>query len=143
MSINLHSVVRSAITSLHPDEEVIIRHSVGQNNISGDVVPVYSAPVAAKGQFQSMSAEELYHANMAGENVIARKVYLYAEAQPYPAAMKRPLGRSGDYIYKTSEKTWWLITGLAEDFTASGWVCVIAKLQVTAPDLSASPELLA
>ena len=32
--INLHMVVRSAITTINPDEQVILYQSAGQNNIS-------------------------------------------------------------------------------------------------------------
>ena len=33
--INLHMVVRSAITAINPDEQVILYQSAGQKNISG------------------------------------------------------------------------------------------------------------
>lgn len=132
--INLHNLVRGAITSIHPDECAILRQSLGQRNIKGTVTPLYSRQINVKAQFQSASSGELYHANYVGESELIRKVYLYAEPSLPPFAMNRPLGRSGDYIYRLDGKTWWLVTGVSDDFTNVGWVCVMAKLQVKTPE---------
>lgn len=41
--INLHMVVRNAITAINPDEQVILYQSAGQKNISGIVTPLFLA----------------------------------------------------------------------------------------------------
>ena len=50
--LNLHNVVRSAITSVHPDENCILYQSIGQQNIKGVVKSVYSEPQSIMANFQ-------------------------------------------------------------------------------------------
>lgn len=131
--MNLHALVRGAVAALHPDEDVTLRQSVGQKNEFGRIVPEYAEPQRVKAQIQSLSAEDLAHVEEASRTELSRKVYLFAPdpALP-PAGVIRPFARNGDFI-RRSDGTWWLVTGIIEDFTASGWVCVAVTQQLEGP----------
>lgn len=136
--INLHATVRSAITGLHPDEVVTLRQSVGQTNARGRITPIYGPEQTAQAQIQSLGQNDLAQAEQTSNTRVDRKAYLYAPnpALP-PQGIVRPLARNGDML-RRADGTWWLVTAMIEDFTASGWVCVGITQQVDGPDLSAS-----
>lgn len=138
--INLHGLVRSAITALHPDEAVTLRQSVGQTNVRGRLIPRYGPAQTVSAQIQSLGQNDLTQTEQVSSTRIDRKAYLYAPnpALP-PQGIVRPLARNGDMLQRP-DGTWWLITAMLEDFTASGWVCVGITQQVKGPDLSNSSE---
>ena len=140
--MNLHSLVREAITTLHPDETVTLRQSTGQQNVRGRIIPVYAPAQMMNAQIQSLGQNDLAQVEQTSSTKIDRKAYLYAPipAMP-PQGIVRPLARNGDMIQR-SDGTWWLVTAMIEDFTASGWVCVGITQHVDGPDLSLSPEPL-
>ena len=136
--MNLHAIVRGAIPALHPDETVALRQSIGQQNQRGRIVAVYGPAQTVQAQIQSVGADELQHTQEVDMTKQTRKAYLFAPnpALP-PQGIVRPLGRNGDFIQR-ADGTWWLVTALSEDFTASGWVCVTITQEEEGPDLSAS-----
>lgn len=75
--INLHHVVRGAITAIHPDETVQIYINTGQQNDWGTVTPTYAGPIEAKAQIQSESDSALFHSNRVGMNAETCKAYFY------------------------------------------------------------------
>ncbi len=136
--INLHGLVRSAITGLHPDETVTLRQSVGQRNVRGRVTPVYGPAQVVQAQIQSLGQNDLAQREATSNTRIDRKAYLHApDAALPPQGIVRPLSRTGDMLQR-ADGTWWLVTAMLEDFTASGWVCVGITQQVDGPDLRAS-----
>lgn len=138
--MNLHAIVRGAIPALHPDETVTLRQSVGQRNIRGRIVPVYARAQTVTAQIQSLGSDDLRHAEAVNLTQRDRKAYLFAPAPTTPpAGIIRPLSRNGDMIQR-ADGSWWLVTAMLEDFTASGWVCVGMVQQLEGPDLSASPD---
>lgn len=135
--INLHKIVRGAITSVHADETVLLYKSAGQQNIAGAVEPVYNESETLAAQIQSESDDALYYSGNAGENEITRRFYLYADSLiGRPAGIIRTLARGGDLIYRQEESTWWLITAVIDDFSRVGWVCVRANMQIKPADYS-------
>ena len=133
--LNLHAIVRGAIPALHPDESVTLRQSVGQKNVRGRIVPVY-----APAQIQSLGSDDLQHSEAVNLTQRDRKAYLVApDAAMPPSGIVRPLARNGDMVQR-ADGSWWLVTAMLEDFTASGWVCVGIAQQLEGPDLSESPE---
>lgn len=141
MPVNLHNIVRGAITAIHDDESVHWYMFSGQINTDGAITPLYHPPVIIRAQVQSESDDALYHSNNVGENEVIRRFYMYAPGVVLrPAGIIRPLGRAGDLIYRPVEATWWLITATIDDFSASGWVCVRAVQQVEADDFV--PEVI-
>ena len=138
--LDLHAVVRGAITAVHPDETVLWYRSSGQKIIKGKLVPVYAPPVPLMAQVQSESDEKLYHSQKAGENDVTRAFYLRGTPEDRPAGIVRPLARGGDMFRRERDGTWWLVTGTPEDSSGAGWCKVRVTLQVNGPYLSASGE---
>lgn len=122
--MNLHAMVRGAIPALHPDESVTLRQSVGQKNVRGRIVPVYAPGQTVAAQIQSLGSDDLQHTEAVNLTQRDRKAYLYApDAAMPPTGIVRPLARNGDMMQR-ADGSWWLVTAMLEDFTASGWVCV-------------------
>ena len=119
-----------AITAVNADEDCYLIQSNGQKNVKGALTSTYTIePVTA--QIQSLNGDELKIIDPIFTTDISRKFYLYAKTQSgnYPSGQIRPLGRSGDLIYRVSEKTYWKIFTVSEDFSQSGWVLVFASMQ--------------
>lgn len=134
MSINLHAVVRGSITSLHPDEELTLYRSTGNQNVRGEACPTYAAPVTVKGQIQSERTDTLEPSRDANAVSRTRRCYLYGgEGTGYvPRTLTRAFATGGDMIQR-ADGTWWLVVGMLEDFSASGWVCVRIEAQLKFP----------
>ena len=137
LGINLHSVVRPAISALHPETSATLYQSTGQAvGAEGDVKSAYAPGLSVSVQMQSEGPTALFHTDRVGQEEISRKLYLFSEpdlAQKVGGVV-RPLGRGGDLL-QLDDGTWWLIDATIEDFSRSGWVCVRATLQVEAPQL--------
>lgn len=141
--VNLHSIVRGAVNALHPDMRATLYRSTGQSVRPGGLVKsAYGEGVQVKVQVQSEGATVLYHADRVGMEEITRKMYLFCAPglDLRVAGILRPLSRGGDMIKISPEEqwfsgTWWLVDGVVEDFSASGWSSVRATLQVNPPDL--------
>jgi len=134
LGVNLHQVVRGAIPVLHPDEDVLLIQSLGQTNVRGIVTATFADAVAVKAQIQSMGNDDLRAMNDTWRVEHQRKCYLFSEtpAGIIPQTIVRTLERGGDLI-RRADGSWWLITGMMEDFSASGWVSVRIVSQVTVP----------
>lgn len=138
IGVNLHSVVRGAITSIHPDETVTLYQSAGQKNVKGKIKAVYAEPQTIKANFQSLDSDALKHAEVIGNTPISEQVFLYSDApMPIAGQQRLPITRTGDII-KRSDGTYWLVTVVLEDWTWDGWCNVGVHIQTTPPDFSAS-----
>lgn len=134
MSINLHSIVRSVITNVHPDETVTLYQSNGYAVDRGRRTPTYLDPLVLKAQVQTLSSQDLLHMEQATRGKDSYKIYLYAPTSYglAPKGIERPLSRGGDMIQR-QDGTWWLVTSLMEDFTKSGWCSVSVVQQLEPP----------
>lgn len=133
--LNLHKVVRGAITAVHPDITVELLRSLGQEiDDSGFSRPQYAPLASVKAQVQSEGDVALFHSDHVGMNSVVRKIYLFAPSDMalQAASIVRPLSRTGDYI-RMPDKTWWLVIAVVENFSGVNWVCVRAQLQVEPP----------
>ena len=137
LGINLHNVVRPAISLLYPEVSATLYQSIGQAVAAdGDIKSAYAPGLPIMVQMQSESPTILFHADRVGQEEISRKLYLFSgsDLMQKVAGIIRPLGRGGDMLL-FDDGTWWLINATIEDFTRSGWVCVRVTLQVNPPDL--------
>ena len=134
--INLHNVVRGAITGIHPDESCTLYQSLGQKNIKGVVSAVYAEPKQIKANFQP-DGEPLQHTDAKNVTPCTEKVYLYSDSPAVMGQKRLPITRTGDIIGR-SDGTFWLVVTLSEDWSWDGWACVNVSLLVTPPDFSAS-----
>lgn len=132
--INLHHVVRGAITTVHPDETILWYQNKGATNISGIVKPSYAEPLSLVAQVQSESDASLMHANRADMNTETVKIYLYWDAQTNPLNLDRFTAKGGD-IFKRADGTFWLVTALTDNFADVGWVSCRAVRQVNPPEV--------
>ena len=134
--MNLHRLVRPAVTMLHPDEMVRLYQSAGSRNVRGVLVPVYLAPVSLMAQVQGESDDQLFHANHAGQNSIIRRVYLLTN-EIKASGMLRTKAKGGDMIFRESDHSWWKVVAVINDFNeaahADGWLALKVSLQIEPP----------
>ena len=136
--INLHAVVRSAITAVHPDEDCVLYQSLGQKNVMGVVTTVYAEPQEIKANWQPLDSQTLDHLERMGDTKASEQVFLYSNTTlPVSGVQRMPISRTGDII-KRWDGTYWLVTSVIEDWSARGWANVGVTEQVTPPDFSAS-----
>lgn len=134
--LNLHSIVRTAITANYADESIMLVRSTGHTTYKGRSTATYATPVTLKAQIQTLSGDDLQVIGETERTERDRKFYLYASAgvASVPAGQVRVKGaRTGDYIYRVAFDTWWKIYNVAEDFSPAGWVQVLASEQVSVP----------
>jgi hypothetical protein len=138
---NLHAIVRKSITGVHPDEECTLYMSAGQINDKGNIYPKYYPGIEVKAQIQTMREDTLTASEFGvGVTESLRRFYLYSDppgADVSVLGVYRPLLKGGDII-KRADGTYWLVTSIVRDFTKVGWICVLAVLQVDAPDFTHS-----
>lgn len=135
--LNLHHIVRPAINANYPDGDFELFRSTGQSNQNGIVTATYSPAIPIKGNFQSEGDAALAHADMAGQNTIIRRLYVYAcdNRGKRPWSVYRPLARSGDYI-RDIHGGYWLVTAVLEDFSDVGWECLRVTFQQTTTSIN-------
>lgn len=138
--INLHHVVRTAITTVHPDETILWYQNKGATNIGGILKPSYAEPLSLVAQVQSESDASLMHANRADMNTETVKIYLYWDAQTNPLNLDRFTAKGGD-IFKRADGTFWLVTALTDNFADVGWVSCRAVRQVKPPEVIANADV--
>ena len=134
--MNLHAVVRTAIQTVHRDEPCYLIQAQGQINVKGKIYPYYRKPEKIMAQIQP-----------AGENVLQQmanvsamgndmEAFLFSrEHYPVDGVTRNPLQRGGDFL-RREDGTYWLITGVIEDWTKEGWANVTITEQTTPPDFS-------
>jgi len=135
MGLNLHNVVRGAITAIHPDEDCTLYQSLGQKNIKGEVYPIYAEPQSIKANFQP-DTDRLDHPDSKNVTSDTMTVYLYSNLSYPVMGVNRVPARTGDFIQR-SDETYWLVTSI-EDWSWDGWCKVDVHRQVVPPDFSAS-----
>lgn len=138
--INLHHVVRTAITTVHPDETILWYQNKGASNVGGILKPSYAEPLSLVAQVQSESDASLMHANRADMNTETVKIYLYWDAQTNPLNLDRFTAKGGD-IFKRADGTFWLVTALTDNFADVGWVSCRAVRQVNPPEVIANADV--
>ncbi|MBQ1348809.1 MAG: hypothetical protein IIY58_05615, partial [Aeriscardovia sp.] len=86
-------------------------------------------------QVQTLGGEDLRVINDTERTPRDRKFYLYSTADytAAPAGMIRYLGRTGDFIYRPLDGTYWKVYQVAEDFSPAGWVQLLASQQTEIP----------
>lgn len=138
--INLHHVVRTAITTVHPDETILWYQNKGASNVGGILQPSYAEPLSLVAQVQSESDASLMHANRADMNTETIKVYLYWDVQTNPLNLDRFTAKGGD-IFKRADGSFWLVTALTDNFADVGWVSCRAVRQVNPPEVIANADV--
>lgn len=132
--MNLHAIVSPALNAVQETETVYVFKCLGVTNHYGDIVPDYSEPITAKARIQLDSDEALEHADNINQNMMLRKFYIETTADTRISELNRVIGKDADYIYRERDKSWWMINATYDEFSAQGWVCVRAVMQLTKPE---------
>jgi hypothetical protein len=93
--MNLHGIVRGAITTVNPD--IVAAWSASNGNTVGadfSQTPGYAAPVNIKIQSQALSGKDLRHAEFLNLQGVLRTVYMYGNKQ----GIFRPEQLGGDLL---------------------------------------------
>lgn len=77
--MNLHGIVRGAITTVNPDIPALLQRSNGYTTQSdGEQIPQYIFMTGSI-QVQGVSGKDLEHVNMLNIQGVLRKVYMYGD----------------------------------------------------------------
>lgn len=131
--MNLHRVVRGAITTVNPDATVLIYYAIGQENTKGKITPLYDAPQTIQAQWQPLDLEYLRQTERVSDTIVGDQVFLYSDPNKPVSGIKRiPLARTGDFLKKGDQ--WYLVTGIIEDWSDVGWINIDVTLQAKPPE---------
>lgn len=76
--MNLHGIVRGAITTVNPDVSASVQKSGGSTTLpDGSRVPIYPTPIPVTVQVQALTYNDLVHLDGLGIQGVRRAVYLY------------------------------------------------------------------
>lgn len=130
--MNLHGIVRGAITTVNPDILAPWIQSTGRGapDAAGNVVSTYAAPVSIRIQVQALSAKDLSQVNGMNLQNVLRAVYCYGNKQ----GVVRVAQKGGD-LFQFPEVPNppggavrnWLVVKVVE--TWPDWSKVIVELQ--------------
>ena len=136
MTLNLHSIVRTAITANFADETIQLVRSAGSINVKGRIQANYYPALTLKAQVQTLNGDDLQVIGETERTERDRKFYIMASPSmgAVPAGQVRVrVARTGDFIYRPAFSTFWKIYNVAEDFSPAGWVQVLASEQAEVP----------
>lgn len=137
MSLNLHSIVRPAITTVNADTAAFWLVSTGNTpNADGSKTADYADPVAVTVQAQPPSGELLQHAEFLNVQGTIREVWMYGN----PQSISRVDAKGGDLIEFPQNVgapiETWLVKVVVEQgwsLTDGSWSHVGVILQVDRP----------
>jgi hypothetical protein len=93
--MNLHGIVRGAITTVNKDVTAMWSKSTGNTpNADFSQTPTYATAVPIQIQHQALSGGDLKHADALGLQGILRTVYMYGNKQ----GVVRPSQQGGDLL---------------------------------------------
>lgn len=120
--MNLHGIVRGAITAVNPDIPATLRQSTGYTvNADYTRTPTYQETPGVPIQVQGLNAKDLEHMDALNIQGVLRSVHLYGNWQ----GVVRVLSAGGD-VFKFNGQTW-LVVHVME--TWPDWSRVIVALQ--------------
>ena len=136
--VNLHALVRGAITALHPDVRVVVLLPEPYTvNDAYEQEPQYRPPVAVQAQSQPVPESSLMHVQAQRENSVWRDFYFFGLVP----GLSRADEFGGSLIYWAGYE--WLVEQVLEDW-ASGtdgvnWckVRAIRQGKADAPEVAA------
>jgi hypothetical protein len=128
--MNLHGIVRGAVTSVNPDVLGIWRHSAGSSidPLTRRSVPAYTDTADVPLQVQALSGRDIKRLNYLSIQGVKRAVYMYGNAQ----GVNRPNVKGGDLLVfpevPGEQAKVWLVAIVFE--TWPDWCRVGVALQV-------------
>ena len=131
--LNLHNIVANAISVAQEFEDIFVIKSNGVSNVKGVVTSIYDAPIAVKARIQTDSDQVLEHKQNIDMNKIAFKFYLATDFSKRVSGLDRLRYKTGDYLHRVADNTYFLVTALYDEFSQQGWVCIEGTLQIDIP----------
>lgn len=127
--MNLHDIVRGAITSVNPDQTVMLLQASGQTVDQYKQKATYSPAVSVQAQVQPVSDKTLQWLNQSRENSIWRDAYLYGPVR----GIERSTVLGGDFLYFEGYE--WEVDQVLEAWNATaGWTKVrVIQLRTCEP----------
>jgi hypothetical protein len=132
MSLNLHAIVRPAITTVNPDYMGVWRESAGfTQDATGRPIPQYVDHANVPMQVQALSGKDLLHEAFMSMQGVKRAVYLFGNVQ----GVSRPNAKGGDLLLFPENfggtPRMWLVVHVMETWgpDATGWCRVGVVLQ--------------
>lgn len=129
--MNLHGIVRGAITSVNPDVLVPFLSSLGNTvDAAGNQTPTYATPVTIPVQVQALTGSDKRAVNFMNLQTVLRAVYCYGNKQ----GVERVVQKGGDILQfpevpnpTTGTVRNWLVIKVVE--TWPDWSKVIVSMQ--------------
>lgn len=132
--MNLHAMVRGLINSVHSDEICTLIQSDGGDVVDGIFENSYKDGIQIRANWQP-TGEPLSHEDGMSLTMQEEKVYLFSDpASPVKGVTRLPTLRTGDFLQR-KDGTYWLVTDVEEDWSASGWALVRVTQQEGKPDV--------
>lgn len=126
--MNLHQIVRGAISAVNPDVTGSVLVSAGyMTSPDGTRVPAYLTPVTMQMQVQPLSAADLKQIDSLNIQGVDRAIYVSGAVR----GVERASGKGGDLIRVLG--AWWLAVVVLEPWDGAGWSKVGVAQQVTGP----------
>lgn len=132
--MNLHGIVRGAITTVNPDVMCPYYKSTGfTQDAAFKQIPSYAAPVSVPCQIQALSARELAHEAFVNIQGLKRGVYMYGNTQ----GLDRSMVKGGDLLRFAQPGTnvvqTWLVVVVFETWPDWSKVGVVLQIDKAAP----------
>lgn len=130
MNLNLHGMVRGAITSVQSDIPIVYLASTGSTvGAGGKQTPAYAAPVTIMGQVQPVSGGQLRKYSFLQAQGTYKSIHLYGDIE----GIVRSMQKGGDLLkfpqVPGAAIETWLVTKVDETWN-TGWCRVIVTLQL-------------
>ena len=117
--MNLHALVRGAITAVNPDQDVMLLQSAGQVVETYQQRPAWAPAVKVKAQVQPTPDKALQWLLQTRQNTVWRDCYLYGPVY----GLERASAKGGDMLY--FEGFEWQVDQVLEAWSATaGWTKV-------------------
>lgn len=136
MGLNLHAIVRGAITTVNPDTLAQYLASTGATgSVGGKRTPTYAAAVPLLIQVQPLSRGDTRHLEGLNIQGVGRSVFLYGNAQ----AVVRNLQIGGDLFqfpqFAGQANSTWLVVAADGPWNVpqGGWTKILVILQAEVP----------
>lgn len=128
--MNLHALVRGAITAVNPDILGTWRKSTGATTAAtGKRTPTFTDTPNVGLQVQAAAGDDLQHIDFMNQQGVYRKVYAYGDIE----GIVRPDLKGGDLLLFAFNGVVrnWLVVEVLETWQpdTTGWCCVLVALQ--------------
>lgn len=122
--MNLHQLVRRAISSINPDQTVTIKKFIGYDNSGVYAIPSYEE-VQTTAQIQPIRSSDIQHINNFNTSSVYKNMYLNGDWN----GLNRAVGSGGDLVVWNNQT--WYVVAVDENFSpTAGWTKITVCLQI-------------